>query len=282
MLDNNRIKVYEPNRNAKLGFAIWKEIFSEIVLSKELVIRFFIRDITATYRQSILGILWTLIMPLFTVATFVYLNYSGVFNIGETSIPYPAYALLGVTLWQLFAAGITECTGSLTKAGNLIGKINFAKEALIFSSLGRTIFEFLIRIILLAGVFAIYKIVPSWTIIFLPIALIPILLLTIGFGFIFSLLNGIFRDTTQIVTMATTFLMFITPILYPPPTMEPIASLNKINPVGILVMGARDLIIYSEITQFNEFIFASLFSLIFFLFTWRAFHMIEPRIAERV
>ncbi len=282
MIDNNSIKIYQPNRNAKLGFAIWKEMFSELIQSRELITRFAIRDIIALYKQSILGVLWVLIMPIFTVATFVYLNYSGVFNIGETSIPYPAYALIGVTIWQIFGTGITACTNSLTGAGNLISKINFAKESVIFASIARTIFDFLVRVLLLAGVFVIYNIVPSWTIIFLPFAIIPIFLFTLGLGFIVSVMNGIFRDTIQIVSIATTFLMFITPVLYPPPTIEPVATLNKINPIGILVIGARDIVISGSLTQPNEFIFASIFSIFFFLFSWRAFHMMEPRIAERV
>ncbi len=282
MIDNNSIKIYQPNRNAKLGFAIWKEMFSELIQSRELIIRFAIRDIIANYKQSILGVLWVFIMPVFTVATFVYLNYSGVFNIGKTSIPYPAYALIGVTIWQIFGTGMTACTTSLTGAGNLISKINFAKESMIFASIARTIFDFLVRILLLAGVFVIYNIVPSWTVIFLPFAIIPIFLFTLGLGFIVAVMNGIFRDTIQIVSIATTFLMFITPVLYPPPTIEPIATLNKINPIGILVIGARDIVISGNFTQPNEFIFASIFSIFFFLFSWRAFHMMEPRIAERV
>ncbi len=282
MSPEKNIKIYEPNRNARLGFSIWREMFLELSQSGELIMRFAIRDIIANYKQSIMGVLWVFIMPLFTVATFVYLNYSGVFNIGETSIPYPAYALLGVTIWQLFGTGINACTTSLTGAGNLISKINFAKESMIFSSLIRTIFDFIVRIFLLVGVFAIYKIVPSWTIIFLPFALIPILLFTLGLGFIVAVLNGIFRDTIQIVSIATTFLMFITPVLYPPPSMEPVVTLNKINPIGILVIGARDIVINGGLTQPVEFVYASIFSILFFLFSWRAFHMMEPRIAERV
>ncbi|HEY9246605.1 MAG TPA: ABC transporter permease [Candidatus Methanoperedens sp.] len=276
------IKTYQPNGNARLGFSIWKELFIELAASRELILRLFIRDISARYRQSILGIIWTFIMPLFTVGTFVYLNYSGVFELGKTSIPYPAYALLGLTIWQLFATGITACTTSLSGAGNLITKINFAKESLVIASLAQTIFDFFIRVFLVAGVFAIYRIVPSWTIIFLPFALLPLLLLTLGLGFILSIANGILRDTTNIVAVATTLLMFITPVLYPAQTFEPIATFNRINPVGILVITARDLVIEGSLKQPNEFIYAAFFSLIIFFGGWRAFHISEPRMAERV
>jgi lipopolysaccharide transport system permease protein len=279
---DNTTTVYEANGNSRLGLTIWKEMFNELANSRELIFRFFIRDISARYRQSVLGILWTFIMPFFTIGTFVYLNYSGVFNLGETSIPYPAYALLGITIWQLFATGITGCTSSLSGAGNLITKINFAKESLIFSSLAQTIFDFTIRIVLIIGVFAIYHIIPSWTTIFVPLALLPLLLLTVGLGFALSILNGIFRDMTQIVSLSVTLLMFITPVLYPPPAIEPITTLNSINPVGILVIAARDLVIEGSLTQPNEFFYATIFSLIVFLSSWRAFHITEPRMAERV
>lgn len=281
-IDNKNLTLYKPNRNSKLGISIWQEMFSELIQSKELIIRLFIRDISARYKQSVFGILWTIIMPLFSVGTFVYLNYSGVFNVGETSIPYPAYALLGVTVWQLFATGVTACTGSLAGASNLIGKINFAKEALILSSLAQTLFDFIVRVLLIAIVFAMYRIIPSWTIIFLPIALIPLLLLTMGLGFIFSIFNAIVRDTTQVISVAMTFLMFATPVLYPPPTIEPIVTLNKMNPVSSLVIGIRDLVIEGGFTHPNEFMYATIFSLILFLISWRMFHIMEPRIAERV
>lgn len=280
--DDKYIRIYQPNRNASLGLSIWKEMFSELASSRELIFRFFIKDISARHRQSALGIIWTLIMPLFTVGTFVYLNYSGVFNLGKTSIPYPAYALLGLTIWHLFATGITGCTTCLSGAGNLITKINFAKESLIFSSLAQTILDFLIRIFLLVLVFALYHIVPSWTTIFLPLALLPLLLLTLGLGFILSILNGLFRDTTQIVVLSVTLLLYITPVLYSAQTTEPIATFNRINPVGILVISARDLVIEGRLTQPNEFIYASIFSIIIFLMAWRIFHITEPRMAERI
>jgi len=278
----NLIKTYQPNRNATSSFSIWKEMFSELSQSKELILRLSMRDFSARYKQSVLGILWSFIMPIFTVGTFIYLNYSGIFNIGKTSIPYPAYALLGVTLWQLFANGISACTGSLASAGNLIGKINFAKESLIFSSIGLAIFDFLINAVLVTTVFAIYQIVPSWTIIFLPFALIPLLLLILGFGLILSVLNAVIRDTSKMIPLVMTFLLFITPVLYPAPTIEPMMTLNKLNPIGVLVIGARDLVIEGGLTQPVEFTYVSVFSLLLFLFSWRAFHMMEPRIAERV
>ena len=111
---------------------------------------------------------------------------------------------------------------------------------------------------------------------------IPLLLLTIGIGIVLSVLNAIVRDTGQMVSFLITFLLFITPVLYPSPTIEPMATLNRLNPIATLVIGARDLVIENGLTQPTEFLYASVFSIILFLFAWRAFHMMEPKIAERV
>ncbi|MCG2736000.1 MAG: hypothetical protein L6282_06350 [Candidatus Methanoperedenaceae archaeon] len=69
--DNKYIRTYQPNQNSSLGFSIWKDMFSELSQSKELIMRLSLRDFSARYKQSVLGILWTFIMPLFIFRIFV-------------------------------------------------------------------------------------------------------------------------------------------------------------------------------------------------------------------
>ena len=89
--------LYAPNRHLKLGIRIWAEMFQELIRSRELIWRLFLRDFLAKYKQTVLGILWAIIMPLLMVGTFVFLNRAGVINIGKTEIPYPVFALLGLS-----------------------------------------------------------------------------------------------------------------------------------------------------------------------------------------
>lgn len=280
---DKHIRVYRPDAQFRMGFfRVWREMLSELVNSRELVWRLFMRDFSGKYKQSVLGVFWALLMPLILVGVFVFLNRSGVLNIGDTGIPYPVYALLGLSIWQLFATGLIACTNSLVQGGAMIVKINFPKESLVIASLAQSVFEFLVRIALLVGVFAIYKVVPSWTTIFLPVVLIPLLLLTLGLGLIFALLNVLIRDVANIVTLATTFLLFLTPVLYPAPSTGLFVSINQFNPLAILVSGPRDLVVNGYLTDPLEFAGASFFSLFLFLIAWRVFHLVEPRMAERV
>ena len=274
--------VYRPHQQVGWGLSIWREMAMELLRSRELIWRLFLRDFTARYKQSVLGILWALIMPLAMVGTFVLLNRSGVLNIGELDIPYPAYALLGLTVWQIFAGGLSACSNSIVAGGSMVVKINFPKETLVIAALGQAVVETLVRLGLLVLVFALYRLVPHWTTVFFPLVLFPLLLLTLGLGLLLSLLNVLVRDIANIVTLATTFLLFLTPVLYPVGKEGVLAIVTAYNPLAALVTGARDVVVTGYLTEPLQYAWASGLSLVLFLVSWRLFHMVEPRMAERV
>lgn len=276
------VRIYRPGQHLGWRFAIWREMASELVRSRELIWRLFLRDFTARYKQTVLGVSWAIIMPLVAVGTFVFLNRAGILNIGEVGIPYPAYALLGLTIWQLFAGGLVACSNAIVAGGSMVVKINFPKETLVIAALGQTLVATLVRLALLIIIFALYRLVPPWTTILFPISLVPLLLLTLGLGFLLSLLNALLRDVANIVTLATTFLLFLTPVLYPAPRTGLFAAVTKYNPLAALVTGARDLVVTGYLTQPTQFAWASALSVILFVLSWRVFHLAEVRMAERM
>jgi len=271
---------YTPNIHLKLGIKIWVQMLRELVASRELIIRFFIRDFSAKYRQSIFGYFWALILPFIAIGTFIFLNRSGILNIGSTDAPYPIFALIGLSVWQLFSSGVVAGTNSLVAAGSMIGKINFPRESLVFASLAQAVFEFLIKVVLILIFFVIFKYVPHWTIIFLPIAVIPILFFTLGLSLILSLVNGIARDTANVVSLGVNFLLFLTPVLYPQEGRY--IWFFKLNPLTALVNAPRDLALYGSIQQPTDFLIATILSITLFLFAWRLFHLVETKIPERI
>ena len=276
------VHIYRPNQQRGWGLRVWREMMSELVRSRELIWRLFWRDFSARYRQSVLGVLWALIMPLVTVGTFVFLNRSGLLNIGEVDMPYPAYALLGLTVWQFFAGGLTATSNAIISGGRILAKINFPKETLVIASLGQAVVDTLIRLLLTVLVFAWLGVVPRWTAIFFPLALLPLVLLTLGLGFLLSLLNALLRDVASIVTLVTTFLLFLTPVLYPEPGQGLLSLVSAYNPLAALVTGARDVVVTGYLTHPDRYLWASALALFVFVASWRLFHMAEPRMAERV
>lgn len=274
--------LYTPDAHLGFGWHVWRDMARELIQSRELMWRLFLRDLSARYRQSVFGYVWAVMPAIVTVATFTYLKGSGTLPIGETNMPYPAYVLLGMSVWQLFATGLTRTTQSLVQASAIITKINFARETLVLAAFGESIFNFLIRIVLIGVVFAWFRVVPTWTIIFVPFMLIPLALMTVGFGFMLSIANGVFRDIGNSLTLLLTFAMFLTPVIYPPPTQWPKVLINYLNPVSPFIIATRDLITKGTLSQPDGLLYASVAGFVVFLVAWRIFHLAMSRIAERV
>ncbi len=274
--------VYAANNQPQIGLAPWKDMVRELWSARELTWRLFQRDLSARYRQSLLGYVWAIAPPLAAVVTFSWLNHTRVLSVSGTDIPYPAFVLLGVTVWQLFATGLALSTQSLVAAGSLITKINFPREALVLAAFGQSLLDFLIRAALVAIAFAIYGIVPAWAVALVPLALLPLCLLTLGLGYVFALANGVMRDTGQLIAIALMFWMLLTPVVYPAPTEGMKTLLNFLNPVSPFVIAAHDLTIRGALSQPETYVVGVAVSVVVFLLGWRIFHLTEPRIAERV
>jgi lipopolysaccharide transport system permease protein len=263
------------------GLTAWKGMAAELWLSRELIWRLFMRDFTARYRQSLLGYIWAVLPVLLTAVTFTWLNRAQVLAVGATALPYPLFVLLNMTVWQLFAGGLTGATNSLVNAGSLIAKINFPREALVLAAFGQALVDFLLRSAVVAGGFLIYRVTPAGSVALVPLALLPLCLFTLGLGFLCALLNGVMRDIGQLITFSLTFWMLLTPVVYPPVIHGPRATLALLNPLSPFVVATQDLTVRGHLTQPAAYVAACALSAIVFVAGWRVFHATEPRIAER-
>lgn len=283
MINDTSIITYEPDNSLKKGyFRLFGEVISEIKSNRWLTYQLFRRNFFSVYKQSFVGILWVIILPVANVCVFAILNNSGIFNFGEINAPYPLFALSAMLFWQIFASGLGTCGNSLVSAGDMITKINFSKKSLLFAAVGKTILSFFIQLVMIGVLFLYYKIMPNIGILLLPIVILPVIFLTLGLGFLVAAINAIVRDIGRILPMAITFLMYLTPVLYAKPKIGILAHATKYNPMYYFVSGGRDLILTGKISEINGFIYSTIFSIILFLGAMLVFHLTETRIAERV
>lgn len=274
---------YEPDNSLKKGYSlIFKEIFDEIKNNKWLIYQLFRRDFLTIYRQSVFGILWAFIIPLISVGAFVILNQSGVFATGTVEVNYVVYALLGLAFWQVFSTGLIATSGSLVLAGSMIAKINFSKKALVIASMGKTLVAFIIQLVLALISFAVFGVVPNIAIVLIPLFVIPILLVTLGLGFILSVLNGVARDIGNLLPVLTTFLLFLTPVMYATPESGLLGQLLIFNPLYYLVSAPRDIILTGTTTLWFGYLISVTLCVAVFAICLVAFHLTETRIAERI
>lgn len=287
MLMNERKVMYTPNGPIYEGsvgaFSVIRRMFSEAILTHELIWQLFLRDFNSRYRQSLLGVAWAVLLPLVTVGMFIVMNRSGIVTIGRVGVPYPVYALVGLSIWHLFSTGVSACSTALINAGSMVTKINFPKSALIFAAAGQGVVEFLVRAILTAVVFAWYGVVPNWGDLLIGLLLLlPVGMMMLGAGFILSLIAVLFRDVVNALNILLLGLMLLTPILYPISGDSPLGGINAWNPLNYLVNVPRDLILHGYIRDAPQFAFVSLLSLMVFLVAWRLFYLAQAKIAERI
>lgn len=277
------MKVYLPPSADKKGFfCLFPLMMKELIASRELIWRLFLRDFKARYKQSILGWGWIFLVPLVGVGTFLILNQSGAIKIGNTPVPYPIYGLLGISLWQIFASGLSLATGSIVSAGSFVVKINFSKEALVIASVGQAILEFLIRMTLLLLIYLFFGLWPSFWIVLFPLLITPLILLTLGLGFVASLLNAVVRDIQTFINMILGFFLFLMPIMYTAPEEGLIYKINKFNPLFFLIAVPRDIIISGSFNHLGEFFVSSIVALIIFLLGWVVFNKAQSKIVEAI
>lgn len=279
----HNVVTYEPDNTLRRGYrTIFRDIITEVSANRWLIFQLFKRDFFVLYKQSVIGIVWVLIIPLAAAATFIFLNGAGLFDIGTITIPYALYTVLGIAVWSIFSTGLVAGTNSLVMAGSMITKINFSKKSLVIASIGQAIFSFLIQFCLVLGLLVRYRFTPSVDIVLVPLLVIPIVLLTLGLGFILSLFNAILRDVGSMLSLALTFLLFLTPIAYAKPTAGVFAIISSYNPIYYLVTVPRDLALIGTTSAWNGFVLSSALAAGIFIVSLVLFHLTETRIAERV
>jgi len=274
-------KMYTRDVMHRAGLRIWLLMMHELWASRGLLRVFAGRNISVKYRQSVLSYLWVVIPPVFAVVLFSYLINQRVINVGATPVPYLSYALLNISIWLLFSNTLMAATKSLVEAGTLITRVNFPKVTLVFASISDAILEFLIRLMAVAVVFYLQEVIPGWQVFWIPVLLLPVILLALGLGLFLSILNLVVRDTANILGIVLTLAMFLTPVLYPPPVAEPFVYLNLFNPISPVLNNIHGIIASGTLTESRPLVAAILSSLTVFLAGWRIFNLTMPRISER-
>ncbi len=258
------------------------DMVSSVWKSRELIYRLFLRNFVVRYKQSLINWGWIFLMPFITMLTFLLLNISGILKIGDLKVPYPIYGMLGVSLWNLFSNGLPSTTLSVDSLGGLIGKINFPKSAIIFAASGQVLVDFYIRMLVILPVFLIYMRFPSWLIILFPIYIMPLVLLMLGCGFFFAIVQVIFKDTQHIINLGLSFFLFLMPIMYDMPKKGLLVVLSRYNPIYYLISVPRDLIIFGTTNNFIPYFLSTLISLFIFTIGWFVFYLSETKLAERI
>lgn len=274
--------VYTPQSELLHPVQFARSMFRDLAACRGLAWRLFVRDLSARYRQSLLGYVWAFLPPIAATAPFVFLRSQGLFTTAPTSVPYPAYVMIGMLFWQVFVDSVQMPLKAVTAAKPMISKIQFPPEAILMAGLGDVLFSFLIRLVLLVAVFVWFGLAVPPTAVLMPIVVAALVILGFMFGLLVTPLGILYTDVTQSLAIITTFWMFLTPVIYPPSESGLAGLLSRANPVSPLVIAGRDWLTRGTTNYLPEFLLVSLFSTLLLFAAWVCYRIALPHLIARI
>lgn len=211
---------------------------------RELVIALIRREVSARYRNSVMGLIWLIINPLFTLLVYTTV-FTKVFAVrwpggAESSIEFALLVFIGMTVFGLFSECILRAPALIVSNANYVKKIKFPLETLPWVSLGAAGFHALVSSLVWIIFYCLGVGVPPLTSFLYPVILLPLFLYTLGFSWILSALGVYFRDIGHITGALLLPLMFLTPVFYPATSLPPeLRQLIGLNPLTQAIENAR-------------------------------------------
>lgn len=195
--------------------------FGELWRYRDLCSLFVRRNITTQYKQTVLGPLWYIIQPIITVVMYMVV-FGGIAKIPTDGLPQPLFYLGGICLWQYFSECLNKTSSTFTANAGIFGKVYFPRLIVPISTVISNLLRFGIQLGLFFVVYAIYQIwiIPrqihtNWYALLLPVLVIMLAGLALGFGILFSSMTTKYRDMTLLLSYFVSLWMYATPVIYP-------------------------------------------------------------------
>ena len=206
MAQSQRIVIKSGSKNK--GY--WKDIWK----FRGLLYFLSWRDIIVRYKQTAIGLAWSILRPLLTIIVFT-LVFNKVANFKtENGVPYAIMVCAAMLPWQFFANAFSESANSLVTNANLLTKVYFPRIIVPISAVIVSLIDFFISLVILFGFFVFYNYAPGWHIFYLPLFLLLALLASIGSGLFIATLNVKYRDFRYIIPFIVQFGLYISPVGY--------------------------------------------------------------------
>jgi len=216
-----------------------KNYWNDLWRFRELFLFLAWRDILVRYKQTIIGLAWSIIRPFLTMIVFT-IVFGRLAKFPSEGVPYPILVYAAMLPWQFFSTSFSDASNSLLNNSNMLTKIYFPRLIIPVSTVIVNLVDFLISFLILIGLMIWYHFVPSWNIIYLPLFLGLALITSIGTGVYVAALNVKYRDFKYIVPFVVQFGMQISPVGYSSNVIpEQYRLLYSLNPMVGVIDGFR-------------------------------------------
>jgi len=220
--------------------SFWHLNLKEVWGKKYLLWLFVKRDITVQFKQTIFGMGWYFISPLFSTLIYIII-FSRVAKIPTDGVPEPLFYLSGICLWNYFQQCVNQISTTFESNSGIFGKVYYPRLIAPLSKLFSDLFRFSIQLCLFVTVYIVYafadlSVHPNWYMLLFPLLVALIAATAFGIGLIVTSLTTKYKDLKNVFPVIVSLWMYATPVVYPlstisNPTLYKVMTLNPLTPV---------------------------------------------------
>jgi len=223
-----------------------RHYWKDILRFRELFFFLSWRDILVRYKQTAIGIAWSLLRPILTMAVFTVI-FGRLAKLPSDGAPYPILVFAAMLPWQFFANSLGESSMSLTANANLISKVYFPRIIIPASAVIVSVVDFLLSFLILSALMVWYGFFPDWRIMALPLFILMAFMASFGIGLWATSLNVKYRDFRYIIPFVVQFGLYISPVGFSSSIVpEKWRLLYSLNPMVGVIDGFRWAILRGE------------------------------------
>ena len=247
---------------------------------RELLYFLFIREVKSKYKQTVLGVTWSLLQPLSLMVVFTVV-FSLFARLPSDGVPYALFSYCALVPWQFFAGVLGRGAGSLLSNQVLVQKVYFPRELIPLAVVAAAVVDFGIGVSLFVILLWFYNIsVGFMTLLVVPVFLIQCLFV-VGLIFLLAPMNVFYRDIGFIIPVAIQLMMFATPIIYPLSIVpERFRPYYVLNPMAGIIEGYRRILIHQAVPDWPSLGVAAVISLVIFSLGFAYFKRVEFQLAD--
>jgi len=215
------------------------------------------REVISRYRGSYLGLLWSLVNPILMLAVYTFV-FSVVFkarlghDVGGDKVDFALLLFAGLIVFNLFSECISRAHNLILTNVNYVKKMIFPLEILPWITLGAALFHAGISVLVLLMFLIVMGHTISWTLLWLPVVILPLLLLIMGLSWLLASVGVFVRDIGQFIGMMLTTLLFLSPIFYPASALpESVRSYLFLNPLTFIIEQTRAVILFGQLPDWR-------------------------------
>ena len=258
----------QPTSLMSLVQSLWR--------NRQLIVQMTKREVVGRYKGSVMGLAWSFFNPVFMLVVYTFV-FSVIFKSrwggDESRTMFALVLFVGMIVLGLFSEVVNRAPSIILANVNYVKKVVFPIEVLPVIAMGAALFHTLISLSVLLIAFLLFNGFLHWTVIFTPLILLPLVIMTLGISWMLAAIGVFLRDVSQTIGLITTVLMFLSPVFYPVTAVpERFRPFIMANPLTFIIEQAREVVIWGHLPNW---IGLGAYTLVATVIAWTGYYLFQ-------